>query len=486
MSTPVRQEIVFDVSANSAKFVAETAKQKTAAEQVREAIAKGTRELTKQEVAALGAAEATKKINKAAIDAAASAERMRRQFEMAKVPAAGLVQSVGQLGAGLLSVVGKIGMVVSGFRELKKLSSDIDSAIANWDIPDWVFSTGGSKVQNAHNRARAQVNASISASDAALTLGAATRDRNAAWATINRNARGVTAGSSGFRDGQGFAGVIAGNTMDQNWIGSDFGSRSGGGRGRSTNWGDVAGQSIGWGDQIFPGGGGPAAQGMLSGAAGGVSGFGDSNASMLGQSFGGGAGGDFAKKSQAMDEFTAKLQDQTSLVGGAFATMSAGVAAGIEAAISGSQSIGQAIKTALAVQLKSIAIESGVRALFETAKGFAALALGSPTAAAHFKSAGIFAATAIAAGVGSAALGGGASAGAGASGGSAQTSSLARGSSSNSSASGGGQTIVINISGVVGDGAAVADQISRAMNQAERTGKATSIRSQEAQVSRYE
>jgi hypothetical protein len=483
MTTPINQQINYDVTANSAKFVAESAKQKTAAEQVREAIAKGTRELTKQEIAALGAAEATKKINKAAIDAAASVERMRRQFELAKVPAAGLVQSIGGMASGLMSVIGRVSMVAAGFREVYALSKAIDTAIANWDAPDWLFSTAGSKMQNRNNRARMQQGASFTLADNVLTLAAAERDRAAGYAELARQGRGVTAGASGFSDGQGFAGVIAGNTMNQNWIGSDFGRGSRrGGRARA-NMGDVAGQTIGWGNQLFTG---MDAMSMASGAAGGVTGFGDSNASMLGQSFGGGAAGDFSAKTQAMDEFTAKLQDQTSLVGGAFATMSAGVAAGIEAAISGSQSIGQAIKTALAAQLKSIAIESGVRALFETAKGFAALAIGSPTAGAHFKSAGIFAATAIAAGVGSAALGGGASASAGAAGGASQTAGLARGSSNSSNSGGGGVTYIIHVSGVVGDGAEVANQISRSMTQAERSGKASAIRNGEAQVSRYD
>jgi hypothetical protein len=75
------------------------------------------------------------------------------------------------------------------------------------------------------------------------------------------------------------------------------------------------------------------------------------------------------------------------------------------AAILGYEKLGVALKKALAQTLASIASEAAIRALFEAAYGFAALALGdSGAAAAHFQAAAIFAATAVAAGVAARAL----------------------------------------------------------------------------------
>ncbi len=482
MSTPIRQEIVFDVSANAAKFTSESKKAEIASDKVREAISKGTRELTKQEVQAAAVAEATKKINKAAIDAAVSAERMRRQFEQARVPAAGLVQSIGSMASGMLSVVGKVGMVIAGFRELQRAAEKFDQTIADLEIPEWLFSTGGSKELRQANRNRAIISTSLNTAMAINSLGLQQEREENFVRTALREGNRAGAGAQGFRDPAGFAGAI----------GSSFGSvgmltpieraRRSGGRSR-VDMADVAGQSMGFNTTAF-------SFTDASSAFGGAASGGGSDVAGIASMFGGGAqggasGAHWQDQSSRMDEFTAKLQDQSSLVGGAFGTIASGMSAAIDAAITGSESIGAAIKKALGAQLKAIAIESGVRALFETAKGFAALAFGSPTAAAHFKSAAIFGATALAAGVGSAALGGGASASSQpTSGGSAQTQNLA--SSGRSQQSGGGQTIVININGMVGDGHAVAEQIHKAMNVAQRTGMAASIRAQEAQVSRYE
>ena len=73
---------------------------------------------------------------------------------------------------------------------------------------------------------------------------------------------------------------------------------------------------------------------------------------------------------------------------------------------------GDSFEEAAAGVLKSLAIEAGARALMELAAGTGALALGSPTASAHFKSAGIFGAAAVAARAGAGVLGGGATGGA--------------------------------------------------------------------------
>lgn len=100
-------------------------------------------------------------------------------------------------------------------------------------------------------------------------------------------------------------------------------------------------------------------------------------------------------------------------------SLSQSVSAGFLAAIQNGENVGEAIRKALEASLFSLATQSLVKAVYETAQGFGALALGSPTAALHFKAAGLYAATAAGAavaGVGVGALGasatGGATAGA--------------------------------------------------------------------------
>ena len=74
------------------------------------------------------------------------------------------------------------------------------------------------------------------------------------------------------------------------------------------------------------------------------------------------------------------------------------------AAIFAGDNIGEALQAALASTLQQVATESAVKALFETAKGIAAVATGLPTAPLHFAAAGKFAATAVAAGAVGAAI----------------------------------------------------------------------------------
>ena len=110
-----------------------------------------------------------------------------------------------------------------------------------------------------------------------------------------------------------------------------------------------------------------------------------------------------------------------------------------DAMADGSMSVGEAIKQSIAASLKSLGSRMLIRALEETAEGFAALAwgpIGGASAAAHFKSAGLFGAGAAAAGLASRALGGQGSAAA-ASGGGAN---LGRGTGGST---GGGNTTVI-------------------------------------------
>lgn len=67
---------------------------------------------------------------------------------------------------------------------------------------------------------------------------------------------------------------------------------------------------------------------------------------------------------------------------------------------------GNSIKDAINDVLEGIAIESTVRALFETAAGISALIFSPPQAGIHFKSAAVFGATAVAAGAATLATGG--------------------------------------------------------------------------------
>ena len=72
-------------------------------------------------------------------------------------------------------------------------------------------------------------------------------------------------------------------------------------------------------------------------------------------------------------------------------------------------SLGNAIKQSVAVEMQAISAKSMVWALYETARGFAALFMNPAEAGAHFQSAGLFTATAVAAGVGAGVIGGGGS-----------------------------------------------------------------------------
>jgi hypothetical protein len=74
---------------------------------------------------------------------------------------------------------------------------------------------------------------------------------------------------------------------------------------------------------------------------------------------------------------------------------------------------GSSFKEAAGEVLKGLAVESGVRALMEAAKGFAALLINPALAGGHFKSAALFGAAAGAARVGASALGVGGAGGAG-------------------------------------------------------------------------
>lgn len=145
-------------------------------------------------------------------------------------------------------------------------------------------------------------------------------------------------------------------------------------------------------------------------------------------------------------EWSAKLQDRTGALGGAFSALSAGIAASVEAAMSGSENIAKAFGKAAAAALKSIAIEATVRAAFEGGMGLAMAAIGNPQSAVHFAAAGQFALTAAIAGTLGAGLGaisGGGPASAGARSGAGQVG----GGFGGQRQQGGSQTIIVNVSG---------------------------------------
>ena len=491
----IEEELIYKIDADVAGFIANTENAKRSADGVKEALSKGTRELTKAEVAALAAAEATKKINKAAVDSATAAERMRRQLEMAKVPAAGLVQSVGGIASGLLGVVGKIGMVVSGFRELKKLSDDIDRTIADWDIPEWLVSTPGSRIRNAQNRATMQQNASFATADATLTLGAAARDRAAGRAELARIGNDVTAGTRGFRNAPGLAGVIAGNVADQNFVGSDFlQRRRGGARSESGSIFDELG------NDLFGTGGvgtslGIAASDLAAGFRGATSGFDAS--STAGALFGGATGGtghevQWADEGAKVSEFTKTLQDNTTAAGAAFSALSGGIVAAVDAAITGSSSASQAFARAAQAAIRSTAAQAVVKAAWEGAEAIGSLAIGDAKGAAtHGLAALKYAGIAALAGVTSAGLGsGGGSGGASVVGAGSGAATFSGGGISfggdasrvSTPAGGGGVTVIVQGATFL-DAAAMGAAVQSGIDKARRQGR---IRDGESQVSRTE
>lgn len=91
-------------------------------------------------------------------------------------------------------------------------------------------------------------------------------------------------------------------------------------------------------------------------------------------------------------EFKDKLKDAASTMGSAFVES-------LDAAIFAGENLAKNIVKALQEQLRAIAKESAIKALFETAKGISQFAIGNAASGAvHLKAAGLFAATAVAAG----------------------------------------------------------------------------------------
>jgi hypothetical protein len=107
-----------------------------------------------------------------------------------------------------------------------------------------------------------------------------------------------------------------------------------------------------------------------------------------------------------ISEFDAYQQGFEAL-GGVFSAFSEAVGAGYEAIVTGQGSVIGALKATAAAGIMAQGKQSMISALRETALGVGAFALGSPTAAAHFKSAALHGAVAIAAGAAASALGAG-------------------------------------------------------------------------------
>lgn len=110
-----------------------------------------------------------------------------------------------------------------------------------------------------------------------------------------------------------------------------------------------------------------------------------------------------------IEEFEIYEQGFASL-GSTFSAFSDAVGEGYAAIVTGQGSFSAAFKKAFADGLLAMGKSSVVSALRETALGVGALAIGSPTAAIHFKSAALHGAVAVAAGAAANALGAGSSA----------------------------------------------------------------------------
>jgi hypothetical protein len=166
-----------------------------------------------------------------------------------------------------------------------------------------------------------------------------------------------------------------------------------------------------------------------------------------------------------------RAQAMARVAGGAFQTLTGAFKAHVGAFLEGRESIAQALQGILHETLLALAQEAAVKTLFETAQGFAALASYQyPQAAAHFTSAGIFAAVTAAAGAG-AALTTPAQAGAGAgASGAPRESARAGGGSANDNGS--NRPIIVNyvVNGSVFNREAATDEVAHHMRRAVERG----------------
>lgn len=157
-------------------------------------------------------------------------------------------------------------------------------------------------------------------------------------------------------------------------------------------------------------------------------------------------------------------------LGGAFNTVSGAIKNHIAALIEGRETAGEALKAIVHETLMSLAQEAAIKAIFNTATGFAALASYQyPQAAAAFTAAGVYAAVAVAAGVGAYATNPTQVAqSAGAGGGPPRSPSVGGGRGASDSVGGGNTTILI--SGDVFAGTQFQDFLQRNQRQSSRRG----------------
>lgn len=155
-------------------------------------------------------------------------------------------------------------------------------------------------------------------------------------------------------------------------------------------------------------------------------------------------------------------------------SLSQAVSTSVVAALRTGEGVGEALRATVEDQLFALATTSTVKALSETAQGFGALALGSPTAALHFKAAGLHAATAAAAGAagaGVAALGGGEATPETGGGGGGAAREPTPVSPRGGAGAEGGSTEIVQFYGPVIDGrASTQDQVGQRVNRYQRAG----------------
>jgi hypothetical protein len=155
-------------------------------------------------------------------------------------------------------------------------------------------------------------------------------------------------------------------------------------------------------------------------------------------------------------------------------SLSQAVSTSVVAALRTGEGVGEALRATVEDQLFALATTSTVKALSETAEGFGALALGSPTAALHFKAAGLHAATAAAAGAagaGVAALGGGEATPETGGGGGGAAREPTPVSPRGGAGAEGGSTEIVQYYGPVIDGrASTQDQVGQRVNRYQRAG----------------
>lgn len=153
----------------------------------------------------------------------------------------------------------------------------------------------------------------------------------------------------------------------------------------------------------------------------------------------------------------------------AFNTMSGSVSSFIDTLIEGQVPAGEAAVGLAKAALKGLAMQAVPEALFETAKGFAALAMGDPRASIHFTAAGIYTAVGVAAGAAAAGISAAQRAGQAPS---ASASMSAGGFTSpgGSNASNERGSVVFNINSTVFDPERAEETVARLMAGANRRG----------------